>query len=34
VPSDARYQTDLLDVLNAEPREARVLTFDSLRRRA
>lgn len=34
VPSDARYQTSLLDLLSAEPREARVLTFDSLRKRA
>jgi thymidine kinase len=34
VPSDARYQTDLLDLLSAEPREALVLTFDSLRKRA
>jgi thymidine kinase len=34
VPSDARYQTDLLDLLSTEPREALVLTFDSLRRRA
>jgi thymidine kinase len=34
VPSDARYQTTLLDVLDAQPREALVLTFDSLRRRA
>jgi len=34
VPSDARYQTSLLDTLSAEPAEALVLTFDSLRRRA
>ena len=34
VPSVERYQTSLLDLLSAEPREARVLTFDSLRKRA
>jgi len=34
VPSVTRYQTDMLDLLSAEPREARVLTFDSLRKRA
>ena len=34
VPSDARYQTTLLDLLSAEPREPLVLTFDSLRRPA
>ena len=34
VPSATRDQTSLLDLLNAPPREARVLTFDSLRKRA
>jgi thymidine kinase len=34
VPSDSRYQTTLLDLLSAEPREPLVLTFDSLRKRA
>jgi thymidine kinase len=34
VPSVTRDQTSLLDVLNAPPREARVLTLDSLRKPA
>jgi len=34
VPSATRDQTSLLDLLSAPPREARVLTFDSLRKRA
>ena len=34
VPSATRDQTSLLDLLNAPPREALVLTFDSLRKRA
>jgi thymidine kinase len=34
VPSATRDQTSLIDLLNAPPREARVLTFDSLRKRA
>ena len=34
VPSVTRYQTDMLDLLSAEPMEARVLTVDSLRKRA
>jgi thymidine kinase len=34
VPSAGRYQIDMLQALNAEPPEARVLTIDSLRKRA
>lgn len=34
VPSAQRYQTSLLDALEAEPPQALVLTYDSLRKRA
>jgi thymidine kinase len=34
VPSAGRYQTSLLEMLGAEPREPVVLTFDSLKRPA
>ncbi|HEX6749774.1 MAG TPA: thymidine kinase [Longimicrobium sp.] len=34
VPSAGRYQMDLLEAIEAEPVEARVLTIDSLRKRA
>jgi len=34
VPSATRDQTSLLEALSAPPREARVLTFDSIRKRA